>query len=139
MRWIKNQLNDEACSVVISGPKPSWRPVASGLPQDSIVCPILFNIFISDLDDGIECTLSKFADDTKLRGVANSPECHAAMQRDLNRLEKWADWNLMKFNRGNCKVLHLRRNNPMHKYMVGPTVWRTAWQRRTLEFWWTTS
>ncbi|KAK4831080.1 hypothetical protein QYF61_015278 [Mycteria americana] len=44
------------------------------------------------------------------------PEGHAAIQRDLNRLEKWADRNLVKFNKGKFKVLHLRRNNPMHQY-----------------------
>lgn len=57
--------------------------------------PILSSIFISDLDDGRECTLRKFADDTKLGVVANSPEGHAAIRRDLNRLEKSTDRNLI--------------------------------------------
>jgi len=55
-------------------------------------------------------TVNKFADDTKLGGVANAPEGHAAIQKDLKRLEKWADKNLMKFNKGMCKVLHLWQN-----------------------------
>ena len=57
----------------------------------------------------------------KLGGVADAPEGHAAIQRGLNRLEKWADRNVMKFNKGKCKVLHLGRNNPMHQYMLGTT------------------
>ncbi|PKU45131.1 rna-directed dna polymerase from mobile element jockey-like [Limosa lapponica baueri] len=88
-------------------------PVVLGPPLG-----VLFNTF-NDLDYGAECTLSKFADDTKLGGVADMPEGCAAIQRDLDRLEKWGDWNLMKINRGNCKVLLLGRNNAMYQYMPG--------------------
>ncbi|GAB0179219.1 mitochondrial enolase superfamily member 1 [Grus japonensis] len=62
---------------------------------------------------------SAFADETKLGGVTDMPEDHAAIQRDLNRLEKWADRNLTKFNKGKCNVLHLERNKPRHQYMLG--------------------
>ncbi|PKU43344.1 rna-directed dna polymerase from mobile element jockey-like [Limosa lapponica baueri] len=68
----------------------------------SILGPILFTVFINDLNDGAECSLSKFADDTKLGGVADTPKEHAAIPRDLEKLEKWADRNLMKFNNGRC-------------------------------------
>jgi len=70
-----------------------------------MIINILFNIFINNLDDGVECTLSKFAHDTKVGGVADRPEGLAAIQRDLNRLEKWVDRNITKFKKGKCKVL----------------------------------
>lgn len=70
------------------------------------------NVFISDLKDWIKCTLTKFANDTKLSGEVDTLEGRASLQKDLDRLEEWANKNLKKFNKDKVNVLHLGKHDP---------------------------
>jgi len=131
MRWIENWLNGRTQRVLISGTESSWRPVTSDVPQGSVLGAVLFN-FINDLDEELECSLSKFADDTKLGGVVDTSAGCAAIQRDLDRLESWAERNMLSFNKRKSMVPHLGRNNPMHQYRLGVDLLESSSAERDL-------
>lgn len=138
MRCTENWRNYGAQRAVISGPRSSCKPGTNGVPQMSVLGPVLF-IFINETDTYAECTLRKSTDDTKLGGLADTPDGCTAIQRDLYRLGKWADRHLMELNKGKYKLLPLQRNKLMHQYKFWANGMLRSSERRTLGLWWTAS
>ena len=118
LRWIGEWLRGRKQRVCIEGSQSGWRDVSSGVLQCSVLGPVLFLIYINDIDLNILSWLLKFADDTKLFAKVNTLEERDKMQTDLDCLVKWsADWQ-MSFNVSKCNVMHIGKNNRKYKYYM---------------------
>ena len=100
----------------------------SGVPQGSVLGPILFLIYINDLDDDITSKVLKFADDTKIESDADRQQ----LQDDLNKLNVWSDKWQMLFKYGKCKCLHTGHGNEDAQYPMGDTVLNTTVKEKDL-------
>ena len=130
--WIKDWLNCRVQRVVLNGSFSDWSDVCSGVPQGSVLGPLLFILFINDIDVDIINRLSKFADDTKLFGEASSAEQVLLLQQDLDNLFKWSEDWLMMFNISKCKVMHFGKNNMHANYVLGGETLSTVNEEKDL-------
>ena len=122
VNWVRNWLSGSKQRVVVEGEESSWRPVISGVPQGSVLGPILFLIYINDLENEIGSNILKFADDTKMFRRVESQEDRHKLQVDLNKLVKWAEKWQMLFNNDKCKCLHIGQANAKTNYLMNSNV-----------------
>ena len=118
LRWIQSFLSGRRQRVRVKGAVSGWAPVTSGIPQGSILGPILFVVFVNDLPDQLRCSAKLFADDAKIFSDVATKELRHCLQEDLARLESWSERWLLPFNVSKCSVLHLGRNNTKEKYKL---------------------
>ena len=114
--WVEDWLKDREQRVVLLGRNSNWIKVKSGVPQGSVLGPLLFLIYINDIDDAVCSNLLKFADDTKVFNVVTSKDDIDRLQMDLYNLCKWSQEWLMLFNVEKCKVMHIGHNNSKAQY-----------------------
>ena len=135
--WIKNWLTDRKQRVIIKGKGSNWVDVLSGVPQGSVLGPLLFLIYINDIDDCATTIdkLRKFADDTKLGHCINSGNDKEKLQQALDRIVEWGNKWKMEYNVGKCKVLHIGQSNPCHGYYMNGTALKEVENEKDLGIW----
>ena len=113
--WLK----DRKQRVVINGVSSDREGVISGVPQGSVLGPILFTIVINDLDDNIKSLIFKFADDTKLAGGLGSTNAITDFRKDLGALSDWSkDWEISQHSMLRS-VMHIGNKNVKESYTMG--------------------
>ena len=126
--WLLNRWQ----RVGVQGHWSGWRRVMSGIPQGSVLGPVLFLIFIDDLEEGLLNEVLKFADDTKIFRRVDSEKDRGVLQRDLDRLVQWSEVWQMRFNVDKCKVMHLGRGNLGGDYAMNGEILGAVREERDL-------
>jgi hypothetical protein len=117
LRWVRSYLTARRQKVVIGGEDSETIPVISGVPQGSVLGPLLFLIYIDDvarlpLSEGTSLVL--YADDMLLYRAINSPEDFTILQEDINTVNNWVTRNYLKLNVAKCKFMHISRRRQCH-------------------------
>ena len=126
--WIQSYLFDRRQRVQLRGNFSPWTTVSAGVPQGSVLGPLLFNIYMSDLPRILSVLNISYADDFKLFG----PAVDCSLQINLNQVFVWANCNSLILNPEKCAVLHLGHNNPKTLYYLGGNALQICTSHRDL-------
>ena len=107
INWIQSFLTSRSQQVNVNSSKSTWMNVTSGIPQGSVLGPLLFVIFINDLPDNLKSDAFLFADDTKIYRTIQTSDDQSCLQADLDKLSQWSEKWLLKFNTAKCKHMHI--------------------------------
>ena len=118
LNWLQSFLTDRMQQVVVGEGASGWCKVTSGVPQGSVLGPVLFTIYVNDLPGQTISSMKMFADDAKLYRPISSPADSQTLQHDLKKLEQWSDSWLLRFNASKCKIMHLGATNTKEDYYM---------------------
>jgi len=135
LEWIENFLKNRKQRVQVNGTSSEWAKVESGIPQGSVLGPLLFVIYINDLPEAVLSCVKLYADDTKLYRRILTTEDEDVFQADINSLQDWSDKWLLRFHPDKCKTMTVgsRREIPANYYMTAADGKRTALERTSKE------
>ena len=121
LKWLKAFLTCRKQRVVLNNSQSSWQPVVSGVPQGTVLGPLLFLLYINDIDQDIQSTVRLFADDCILYREINNASDAQILQDDINKFQAWASAWQMKFNSSKCHIMSItrKRNKFVAKYNLG--------------------
>ncbi len=111
LMWIQNFLEDRKQYVSVNGENSDWSPVISGVPQGSVLGPLLFVVFINDLPRTVSSNVFLYADDTKIFNKVRSDSDVRTLQSDLDKLAEWSDVWLLKFHPDKCKHMRIGKKS----------------------------
>ena len=118
LKWIEKCLTCRKHRVLVNGAASSWSEVVSGVPQGSVLGPILFILYINDITNVVTCDMKIFADDTKIYHKTSTRQDCINLQKDIDRLQDWAEkWQLL-FYPDKCKVLRIGHGHPEFTYTL---------------------
>ena len=135
LTWIENWLEGRKQRVILNGFQSDWKDVSSSVVQGSVMGPMCFIIYINDLEENIDSTVSKFADDTKLYNDVSTPMGILQIQHDIDKLSNWSESWQMEFNMDKCSVMHIGRNNPNAEYILKGNVINNTVKEKDLGVW----
>ena len=130
LQWIDASLLDRRQPVIVGGSRSGWEPVPSGVPQGSVLAPLLFIIYVNDLPAMLSFEIKMPADDSKLYIPICLLTDPPAIQDDLNAAVCWASKWQLAFNAAKCKVLHIGHQNRHYPYTLrGTTLENTVTEK----------
>ena len=136
LRWMKDFLEGRKMRTTLRGKFSNWLEVTSGVPQGSVLAPIMFLIYINDIQENTTegNYMNMFADDAKIQRTVKNKDCCLKLQEDLDKLHKWSEKWQMEFNTEKSHIMNFGRSDrrPIWEYKLGNKILKESMKERDL-------